>query len=257
MVTLALPRDYSAVTASTALTDDERDRIDVTLRDSRFKIVYQPIVDLRRQTIFAYEALVRAELFRSPPELIECAVRAGRLGELGRAMRERTMSDCSTHALFVNIHPAELNERYLVQPDDPIFRHPEELYLELTEAVPLSKLDVSASVLKEIADRGVHLVVDDLGSGYSNLRYLADLNPKVVKIDRELVMGLQKGSRRFTLMRNLVRMCNELGALVVAEGIETPQEFAAVVDAGVQLGQGYVLARPSFPPPQYAWPLRP
>ena len=196
-----------------------------------------------------------AELFRSPPELIECAVRAGRLGELGRAMRERTVHDCSTHALFVNIHPDELNERYLVQPDDPLFGHPEELYLELTEAVPLSKLDVSATVLKEIADRGIHLVVDDLGSGYSNLRYLADLNPKVVKIDRELVMGLEKGSRRFTLMRNLVRMCNELGALVVAEGIETPQEFAAVVDAGVQLGQGYLLARPAFPPPQFVWPV--
>ena len=255
MVTQALPRDYSAAPMASALTDDERDRLDVTLRETRFKIVYQPIVDLRRKTIFAYEALVRAELFRSPPEMIECAVRAGRLGELGRAMRERTVNDCSTHPLFVNIHPDELNERYLVQPDDPLFRHPEELYLELTEAVPLSKLDVSASVLKEIADRGVHLVVDDLGSGYSNLRYLADLNPRVVKIDRELVMGLQQGSRRFTLMRNLVRMCNELGALVVGEGIETAQELSAVVDAGVQLGQGYLLARPSFPPPKFSWPV--
>src|SRR5688572_14816068 len=175
----------------------------LTLAERRFRIVYQPIVDVRKRSIFAYEALVRPELFKSPPELIETAVRAGRVGELGRAMREATMANCKDFALFVNIHPTELSERFLVQPDDPIFGHPEELFLELTEAVPLSRLDMSANVLREIGDRGVHVVVDDLGSGYSNLRYLADLKPKVVKIDRELVAGLNPGSRRFTLMRNL------------------------------------------------------
>jgi EAL domain-containing protein (putative c-di-GMP-specific phosphodiesterase class I) len=226
-----------------------------TLTETLYKIVYQPIVDLKKRAIFAYEALVRAELFKTPPELIDAAVDAGRVGELGRALRQMTMDHCNDHSLFVNIHPNELNERFLVQPDDPIFTHPEELFLELTEAVPLSELDVSAKVLREIGSRGVHIVVDDLGSGYSNLRYLADLNPKVVKIDRELVMGLTPNSRRFTLMRNLVRMCNELSARVVAEGIETPAELQAVIDAGVQYGQGYVLARPAFPPPEPVWPL--
>ena len=236
------------------MSDDEAQRLDRTLAGTLFKIVYQPIVDMRKKTIFAYEALVRAELFKSPPEMIDAALRAGRLGELGRAMREKTVADCQDYPLFVNIHPNELNERYLVQPDDPIFRHPEELFLELTEAVPLSKLDMSANVLREINDRGVHVVVDDLGSGYSNLRYLADLKPKVVKIDRELVMGLLPGTRRFTLMRNLVRMCIELQALVVAEGIETVEECSAAIDAGVHLGQGYLLARPAFPPPAVTWP---
>jgi EAL domain-containing protein (putative c-di-GMP-specific phosphodiesterase class I) len=110
-------------------------------------------------------------------------------------------------------------------------------------------------VLREIGDRGVHVVVDDLGSGYSNLRYLADLLPKVVKIDRELVMNLRPNTRRFTLMRNLVRMCVDLQARVVAEGIETKDELSAVIDAGVHLGQGYLLARPAFPLPAPVWPL--
>lgn len=237
------------------MSDDEAERLARTLDQGLFTIVYQPIVDLRKRTTFAYEALVRPEQFKSPPEMIDTAVRAGRVGELGRAMREVTVANCIDFPLFVNIHPNELNERYLVQPDDPIFRHSEELFLELTEAVPLSKLDVSANVLREIGDRGVHVVVDDLGSGYSNLRYLADLNPKVVKIDRELVTGLTQGSRRFTLMRNLVRMCIELQARVVAEGIETAAELQAVIDAGVHMGQGYVLARPAFPLPTFRWPL--
>jgi EAL domain-containing protein (putative c-di-GMP-specific phosphodiesterase class I) len=234
---------------------DALQRLTETLEHKKFRIVYQPIVDLKKKAVFAYEALVRPELFKSPPELIDAAVAAGLVGELGRCMREATMAACSEHPLFVNIHPNELNEPFLVQPDDPIFTHPEELFLELTEAVPLSKLDVSANVLREIGDRGVHVVVDDLGSGYSNLRYLADLKPKVVKIDRELVMGLQPNSRRFTLMRNLVRMCIELQARVVAEGIETADELQAVIDAGVHLGQGYLLARPAFPPPPPTWPL--
>jgi len=234
---------------------DAAQRLAQTIDEKKFRIVYQPIVDLRKRAVFAYEALVRPELFKSPPEMIDAAVAAGRVGELGRSMRQMTMSNCQEHALFVNIHPNELSERYLVQPDDPIFSHPEELFLELTEAVPLSELDMSANVLREIGDRGVHVVVDDLGSGYSNLRYLADLKPKVVKIDRELVMGLQPNSRRFTLMRNLVRMCVELSARVVAEGIETTAELAAVIDAGVHLGQGYLLARPAFPPPAPIWPL--
>jgi EAL domain-containing protein (putative c-di-GMP-specific phosphodiesterase class I) len=238
------------------MSESAADLLNITLAEKRYKIVYQPIVDLKKRgAIFAFEALVRAELFKSPPEMIDAAVNAGRVGELGRALREMTINNCNNYPLFVNIHPNELNERYLVQPDDPIFGHPEELFLELTEAVPLSELDVSAKVLREIGDRGVHVVVDDLGSGYSNLRYLADLNPKVVKIDRELVMGLTPNTRRFTLMRNLVRMCNELQARVVAEGIETASELQAVIDAGVQLGQGYVLARPAFPPPPPVWPL--
>jgi EAL domain-containing protein (putative c-di-GMP-specific phosphodiesterase class I) len=231
------------------------DPLALTIAERRFRIVYQPIVDVRKRTVFAYEALVRPELFKSPPELIDEAVRNRRVGELGRVMRETTVANCQDHPLFVNIHPNELSERFLVQPDDPIFGHPEEVYLELTEAVPLSRLDMSASVLREIGDRGVHVVVDDLGSGYSNLRYLADLMPKVVKIDRELVTGLHPGSRRFTLMRNLVRMCVELKALVVAEGIETATELQAVIDAGAQLAQGYALARPAFPPPPFDWPL--
>jgi EAL domain-containing protein (putative c-di-GMP-specific phosphodiesterase class I) len=234
---------------------DATDRLVKTLAETKFRIVYQPIVDVKKRAVFAYEALVRPELFKSPPDLINAAIEAGRVGELGRAMRAMTVANCTEHALFVNIHPNELNERFLVQPDDPIFSHPEELFLELTEAVPLSKLDVSANVLHEIGDRGVHVVVDDLGSGYSNLRYLADLKPKVVKIDRELVMGLVPNSRRFTLMRNLVRMCVELQARVVAEGIETEAELSAVIDAGVHLGQGYLLARPAFPPPVPTWPL--
>src|SRR5262249_46644361 len=149
----------------------------------------------------------------------------------------------------------ELVEHYLIQPDDPIFEHGEEVYLELTEAVPLQRIDLCAQMMQEIQARGVHVVVDDLGSGYSNLRYLADLKPRGVKLDRERVTGLKVGTRRFLLVQGLVNLCNDLGAMVVAECIETPEELGAAIEAGCHLGQGYVLARPASPPPPIVWPI--
>jgi EAL domain-containing protein (putative c-di-GMP-specific phosphodiesterase class I) len=229
--------------------------LEETLRDNRFGMVFQPIVDLKRRQVFAYEALVRPQLHSNPPALIADAALQGRLGFLGRVLREASIEKCPNHPLFINIQPNELLEPFLVQPDDPIFKHGEEVYLELTEAVPLQRLDLCAHMLQEIQARGVHVVVDDLGSGYSNLRYLADLKPSVVKLDRELVTGLKPGTRRFTLVRGLVNLCNDLGAKVVAECIETPEELAAAIEAGCHLGQGYVLARPALPPPPMVWPL--
>jgi EAL domain-containing protein (putative c-di-GMP-specific phosphodiesterase class I) len=231
------------------------DALEETLRDHRFGMVFQPIVDLKRPKIFAYEALVRPQLYASPPALIADAAKQKRLGFVGRTLREASIAGCPDHPLFINIQPDELLEHFLVQPDDPIFKHSEDVYLELTEAVPLQRLDLVAQMLSEIQARGVHVVVDDLGSGYSNLRYLADLNPRVVKLDRELITGLRPGTRRFTLVRGLVELCNDLDAMVVAECIETPEELSAVIEAGCHLGQGYVLGRPALPPPPMVWPL--
>jgi EAL domain-containing protein (putative c-di-GMP-specific phosphodiesterase class I) len=224
------------------------------MRDRRFSMVFQPIVDLKRRRVFAYEALVRPQLHKTPPELIADAAKEQKLGVLGRMLREAAIAGCPDHPLFINIHPDELLEHFLVQPDDPLFKHGEDVYLELTEAVPLSRLDLCGDMLHEIQGRGVHVVVDDLGSGYSNLRYLADLKPRVVKLDRELVTGLRSGTRRFQLVRGLVDLCNDLEATVVAECLETPEELAAAIEAGCHLGQGYVLARPAMPPPAMVWP---
>jgi EAL domain-containing protein (putative c-di-GMP-specific phosphodiesterase class I) len=232
------------------------DRLDDTIRAGRFAMVFQPIVDLKRQRVFAYEALVRPELYANPPALVADAAKEGRLGLLGRTLRKAAIEGCPNHALFLNVQPDELLEHYLVQPDDPIFRHGEDVYLELTEAVPLQRLDLCAHMLNEIQLRGVHVVVDDLGSGYSNLRYLADLKPRVVKLDRELVAGLRANTRRFTLVRGLVDLCNQLDAKVVAECIETAEELDAAIEAGCHLGQGYLLGRPALPPPPMLWPGR-
>lgn len=220
------------------------------------RVVFQPVVDLRTQKIFAYEALVRSKApeFESPMALFKAAIDHSCAGELGRLIRELAVASCQDHPLFLNVHPAELNERYLVQPDDPIFDHGKDVYLEITEGVPLSHFELCKSILSEVRGRGVYLVVDDLGAGYSNLKYIADLAPRIVKLDRELVAGLTRETRLFKLVCGIVILCRELDAMVVAEGIETADELEAVIESGARYGQGYLLARPAYPPPEVNWP---
>lgn len=217
---------------------------------------YQPIVDVRTQRVFAYESLARTKApeFEGPMALFAAAVAEGVTGELGRILRAISLEGCTSHPLFLNIHPAELNEKWVVQPDDPIFQHTEDVYLEITEAVPLSHFRLCKDMLDEVRGRGVHLVVDDLGAGYSNLKYIADLHPRVVKLDRGLVAGLTRDSRMFKLVSAIVRLCSELDSKVVAEGIETDTELEAVIAAGARYVQGYLLAKPAFPPPPVRWP---
>ncbi len=217
--------------------------------------VFQPLVDLHTGEIVAYEALLRSTtpLFDSPIAMFAAAVESNCVGVLGRAVRKLSVETCPDWPLFLNIHPNELNEPFLVQPDDPIFWHEHGVHIEITESVPLSHFELCRSVLAEVRGKGVKLAVDDLGAGYSNLKYIADLTPEVVKIDRVLVAGLTNGTRHHQLMRSIVEMCDAMGARVVAEGIETVDELHAAQDAGAQLGQGYLLARPAYPPPEVSW----
>lgn len=221
-------------------------------------MVFQPIVEVATGKLFAHEALVRCKLpqYASPPILFAAAEREKACGYLGRVIRQQTFERCTDTPLFVNIHPEELSQRWLVRPDDPLFFHEQQVYLEITESAAFTHYDLCMSVLKDVCARaGVHLVVDDYGAGHSNLARILDLNPKIVKLDGALTRGIDKDPRRQIMVRHMVALCVDLGAQVVAECVETVEELKAVADQGVHLAQGYVLARPAYPPPDIAFPL--
>lgn len=221
------------------------------------RVVFQPIVDLSTGDAFAYEALLRCQVprYSSPPVLFERAAKLGCAGRLGRMVREIAMPLAAKQPLFVNIHPQELNEGWLVRPDDPIYEHDAPVYLEITESVPLTHFDLVMSVLREVKTRGnVQLVVDDLGAGYSNLKSIADLEPHVVKLDRDLVAGVDKNPRQRQLVNSVISLCRDLQARVVVEGVETEDEFSALRDSGADFAQGFLFARPNYPIPAISWP---
>ncbi|MFW5925291.1 MAG: EAL domain-containing protein [Myxococcota bacterium] len=226
------------------------------LLDGPIRVVYQPIVDLRTGGVFAYEALLRSDApgFQGVESLIHDSVQAGVMGMLGRAIRDLAVSGCTTHPLFMNLHPSEFDEGWLVRPDDPVFRHDHPVFLEVTESVPLSHFAQCHSVLAEVRHKGISLAVDDLGAGYSNLKYIADLSPEIVKLDRGLIANMRHDSRQQRLVSSIVHLCEDMGAQVVVEGVETPEEAAAARSTGAHFGQGYHWARPSSSPPVVAAP---
>jgi len=214
------------------------------------KVVFQPIVDLGSGTIFGYEALARSlspEIERTT-DLFRAAVEAGRIGDLGRVLRGMAIRGCPNANLFFNIVPNEFEYPLLVRPDDPIFRHKRAVYLEITESVPISHFEQCQSMLSEVRRKGALLAIDDLGAGFSNLKYIADLAPDIVKIDRDLIAGVEPGTRGAQLLTSIVSLCKDMGAKLVAEGVETKEELDTVTSAGADFCQGFYLARPADEP---------
>lgn len=239
-----------------AISEERLESVRALIDSNELGIAFQPIVEMRRRKVFAYEALARCspDRFRGPAELFAAAVAVGRVGELGRLHRESASRICAGLPLFLNIDPAELDQGWLVRPDDPIFRHRGQVTLELTETAPIHFFSQCHSVLAEIRAKGIQLAIDDFGAGFSNLKYIADLEPEFVKLDRGLIAGLRPGTRHYRLVESIVHLCHDLGSQVLAEGVETRPELDAVEKLGVDLVQGYLLARPNNPPPDIQWP---
>jgi EAL domain-containing protein (putative c-di-GMP-specific phosphodiesterase class I) len=219
-------------------------------------VAYQPIVDLSSGKTFAYEALVRCKVdpFRAPTELFAQAEREHCCGRLGRMIRDASFNADVSTALFVNLHPAELSERWLVRPDDPIGFHTDDVYLEVTESAAFDQPELTRRVLKDVCERvDARLVVDDFGAGHSDVFRVLELEPDVVKFDRNLISDADRDSAKRDRLNYLVDLCTELGALVVVEGVETLGELRAVRQSGAPLAQGYLLGKPQFPAPAAVW----
>jgi EAL domain-containing protein (putative c-di-GMP-specific phosphodiesterase class I) len=235
--------------------DDDPHSVRSLTRDE-VAVVFQPIVDLSSGRVWAVEGLARCARphYRDPQALFRAAVEQGATGRLGRTIRDVAFERCAGRRVFVNVHPHELSSRWLVRTDDPLCFHDSGVFLEITETAAFEYFDLCRSVLREVCTRtGAHLVLDDLGAGYSNFARFLELEPAVVKLDRVLVSDIDRDRRKQIMVRHLTNICSELGARVVAEGIETPDELDAVIDAGVHYGQGYFLARPAYPIPEVRW----
>lgn len=247
---------YSATLASEESADTVTAHLRAlsrTLSQASFKFVYQPIVRVSDGSLFAYEALCRPTDagFAHVGELIGTAVRAGRIRELGRALRERVVeplhklpSGCS---LFINIHPQDLGEENGLETETSLLPWAKRVVLEVTETEAIRDYPRARARIQALRDVGYRVALDDLGSGYSSLNLLAQLEPDIVKLDMELVRGIERGGRTARLVQHLIEFCRGEGFVTIAEGIETEGEFRAVAELKVDFVQGYLLGRPEPP----------
>jgi EAL domain-containing protein (putative c-di-GMP-specific phosphodiesterase class I) len=218
-------------------------------------MAYQPIVAWSRREVYGYEALLRSRepSLPHPGAILDAAERLDRLNALGRTIRERAPEPAARMPdgamLFVNLHTRDLLDDDLFDAGRPLARMADKVVLEITERASLHQVRDLQSRLARLREMGFRLAVDDLGAGYAGLTSFAQLEPEVVKLDMALVRNVHQQPTKLTLVRTMIAMCRELGMAVVAEGIETPEERDAIVDAGCDLLQGYLFAKPGEPFP--------
>jgi EAL domain-containing protein (putative c-di-GMP-specific phosphodiesterase class I) len=182
-----------------------------------------------------------------PGVLIDLAQRLERLPELGRRIRRAVAADAadSLARLFVNLHPVDLLDDDLYDPNAPLSRHARRVVLEVTERAGLDEIPDLGDRLLRLRALGFRVAIDDLGEGYAGLTSLARVAPEFVKLDMSLVRGIDASAAQRQIVASTVQLCRALGSEVIAEGVETAAERDALTAIGLDLLQGYLLGRPA------------
>lgn len=219
-----------------------------------FTLAYQPVVGLPDARPVAVEALARWTApngMQIPPEtFVAVAEGAGMGAALDAMVLELACSELVRAgldlALHVNIGAARLGNRaFEQQVVQTLARHgvePGRLVLEVTETVPIVDLTEGAAAIRRLGAAGVKVALDDFGAGYNSLSYLHALPVEVVKLDRSLAAGGDP-DRDLALYRSVIGLCDALGLVVIAEGIEFREQADMLLSAGCPLAQGYLFGR--------------
>jgi diguanylate cyclase (GGDEF)-like protein len=228
---------------------------DAVVHGDGLVMYYQPIVDLENGRICHYEALVRIEQDGEiiMPSNIFPVVEARRLEvELDRAVLRRVLADLRSGrvqagtGVSINLSgPSLVHERVCSWLDDfkPLLKD-YRVMIEVTETALITQIGLANDNLGRLRELGFEIALDDFGSGYSSVRYLASMPVDTVKFDISLVQGLQNETQR-VMVTHLAKMILDAGHQLVAEGIEDLATLEAARVAGFRRGQGYLFGRPA------------
>ena len=220
---------------------------------------YQPIIHAKDGSIFGYEALLRANepSLPHPGAILDAAERLGRLDQLGRTIRTRAASfmDMAPESatLFVNLHPSDLLDPELTDPNSALAKIANRVILEITERSSLDRIKDVRSRVADLRAMGFRIAIDDLGAGYAGLTSFALLEPEIVKLDMSLIRDIHLSDTKKKLVRSITSLAQDMGMLVVGEGVECDEERYTLVDQGCNLLQGYRFAKPGKPFPEVEW----
>lgn len=235
----------------------ELDRI---IKNSLIKTYYQPIVSLKYGSIIGYEALSRGSdqsSIKFPLELINLAKKYGRLIDLEYLMRKSAIKhfqhDLDDMLLFINIDPDIIKESSFRDGMTLEFLklfnlRPEKIVFEITENTAIGDYESFRDILHHYRSQGYSIAIDDVGAGYSGLKMIMETVPKYIKIDMDLIRDIDITPFKKALIKALVSFGNDTGVKLIAEGIETLDELAVMLELGVDYGQGYVLGKPNLNP---------
>jgi EAL domain-containing protein (putative c-di-GMP-specific phosphodiesterase class I) len=244
--------------ADPAPTEEERETLVRLLRGEGITMFAQPIVDVRSNTVHAYEALARFAGSGPGVSPLYWFTLAERLGE--RATLERACLNAALE-LFAERPPGvrlsvNLSAPVLLDPlttavlerrRSPAERDLDGLIVEITEETLVQAEGELAGVISPLIARGAQLAVDDMGAGYSGLRQITSVRPAYLKLDRSLIAGIDGDAERTALVEALAGYASKVGSMIVAEGVETEAELDVVRALHVPLVQGFYFSRPAPP----------
>ncbi|MCW6506690.1 EAL domain-containing protein [Lichenifustis flavocetrariae] len=221
-----------------------------------FSMAFQPIVDVEAGSIFAHEALVRGTDGAGAGSILSAVDEDNRYS-FDQACRVKAIELASgldlqkdNGYLSINFLPNAVYEpsaciRLTLATAKRTQFPLDRLIFEFTENERLDPAHVQR-IIASYKALGFKTALDDFGAGYAGLSLLARFQPDIIKIDMDLIRGIDTSRVKRVLVRAIVTACADLGISVLAEGIETVDEYAALRDLGVRLQQGYLFARPAF-----------
>jgi len=244
-------------------------QLETALKKDRFFLYFQPVYDCEQRRYTGGEVLLRLNeesgLPISPGEFIPLAIESGIANVLGWMVLEKTCrflhdnADSGIEWLSVNVSAQQyefdetfrrlevLLEQYQIPPS--------RIKLEITERVLIDDVDTAAATMTNLNSLGVGIFLDDFGTGYSNLVNVMSLPFECVKIDKGFIRGVAQSKKSYGMLETVVRGLRALRVVVLAEGIETPEQDEIVKGLGIDRIQGYYYARP-MPGEEFAWLLR-
>ncbi len=229
------------------------------IADRRLTTFFQPIVCNKSPNVFGYECLMRGleadQQIISPLRLISAARQSGRLEALDELARVVAIENAAKLGLddvvfFINFSPRYMTRRIpgMQETVDAALDSgisTDRFVFEITESDEIDDIDFVIEVLDLLREAGFRIALDDIGAGYNSLTRLADIQPDFVKIDMDLIRGVNHDPFKSCITSKLLELSRELNISTIVEGVETANEWQWAQEHGADYAQGFYFAKPS------------
>lgn len=262
-------RRYVIFDESMSVRAHERLKLEQDLREALkngdITVAFQPIVDLKTNTVVELEALARwlhlDRGFVPPDKFIPVAEEACLIEELGAAVLRRACEEATTWpaqpngikpTVAVNVSQYQIHGTGFIEVVDKVLEEtgldPNRLKLEITESAMMNDAKQVVALMHELKKRGIRLAIDDFGTGYSSMAMLRDLPFDSLKVDRSFVSRVAEGKEEDdAIVRAILNLSESLNIYVVSEGVETEEQRNFLAAEGCELAQGYLYSKPLWP----------
>lgn len=246
----------------------ERDpAIELALRNDELEAVFQPIFDLASGRLAGAEALARATSIGNAEALFRRATAVGLAERLSRHVQRAALRQAASWAgaleglsVSINLLPEDLAresyDRWLLAEIEAAGIDPRRVTVEITEHSLIGDVPAAVARLERLRSAGLRVALDDFGTGFASMANLAVLPLDYLKLDRSLIVGMERGEKDRILVRNILRLAGELSLETVVEGVESAGQLSLLRTWGCGLYQGFVRARPMTAAQLTAFALR-